>query len=379
MSAGAGSSEADSALGILPERKRTVGRPAEICPDRLGEPRLRDRREESWLRAEPNRLECCSPWKTDSAEAEGPQNNAHVLRRLTGHEAMDVESIGMTIGDRYRLDSVLGQGGMGCVFGATDLRLDRPVAVKVIRQDRLADREVAQRFVREAKVIAQLASNPHILTIYDLGFAKDQSPFIVSELLRGRSLKSHMQEPTPPSRTWVVEVAIQAALALLDVHGRGITHGDIKPGNVFIVATAVIPVLAKLIDFGLSQSPQFSVRAGENDSKFLAGTLGYMAPELVFGAEPSAASDTFAFGVTLFELATGTRPYCWTLEQMLSSAYDRDGPPGFPAADVAFPEVFRELVLEMISLDPSARPSTQACLRRLWAANRELDQSKRLT
>ncbi len=292
---------------------------------------------------------------------------------------MDIESIGRTVADRYRLDSLLGQGGMGCVFGATDLRLDRPVALKVIRQELVCDQAVRTRFTQEAKVIAQLAANPHILTIYDLGIAADQSPFIVTELLRGRSLKSHMREPRPPSRTWVVEVGIQVALALLDVHGRGIKHGDIKPENVFIVATSVIPLLVKLIDFGLSQSPQIMVREGENDPRSLAGTIGYMAPELILGAEASAASDIFSFGVTLFELATGARPFSWSLEQMLSSVVGNASPPEFPAADVAFPEVFRELVIAMLSIDPSARPSTQACLRRLWAADRELDHSKRIT
>jgi len=288
---------------------------------------------------------------------------------------MDIEAIGLTLAGRYRLESVLGKGGLGCVFSALDLTLDRNVAVKVIRTEYSSRAGVIARFVREAKVLAQLASNPHILTIYDLCFAEDRSPFIVAERLRGRSLKILLREPERPSRSWVLEVGVQVAVALLDVHARGVTHRDIKPGNIFIVETPAIPLLTKVIDFGLSQSPQFAVAAG-SDSVSMAGTIRYLAPEVIDGDEPTPAADIYSFGLTLYELATGRYPYMASSAEEMLSAHRQAAPMAFPVDGFPFPVSFQTLVMQMLSKRPAARPSTELCLQGLRLANRELDETK---
>jgi serine/threonine protein kinase len=289
---------------------------------------------------------------------------------------MDPDAIGTTLVDRYRLDSILGQGGMGLVFSAWDLKLERQVAVKLVRPEHSTDQGQIARFIREAKIVAQLASNPHILAIYDLCFTEDRCPFIVIEHLRGRSLKASMRDKYRPSRTWVLDAGVQVALALLDVHRRGITHRDVKPSNIFLVEAPAIPLLVKLIDFGLSQSPQFAV-AGGSDSRVLDGTIRYMAPEVIDGDEPTSAADVYSFGLTLYELATGGYPYTASTPEELLAAHRQAAPMTFPVDRFPFPECFQELVMQMLSKKPVVRPSTEGCLLGLRAANKELDESKR--
>lgn len=290
---------------------------------------------------------------------------------------MDSDALGTTLVDRYRLDSILGQGGMGRVYSAWDLTLERQVAVKLVRPERSTDQGQVARFIREAKIIAQLASNPHILAIYDLCFTEeDRCPFIVTEHLRGRSLKASMRDKFRPSRTWVLDAGVQVAVALLDVHRRGITHRDIKPSNIFLVEAPAIPLLVKLIDFGLSQSPQFAV-AGGSDSRVLAGTIRYLAPEVIDGDEPTPAADVYSFGLTLYELATGGYPYAASSPEELLAAHRQAAPMTFPVDRLPFPESFQTLVRQMLSKKPVARPSTEGCLQGLRAANKELDESKR--
>jgi serine/threonine-protein kinase len=288
---------------------------------------------------------------------------------------MNLEAIGTTLVDRYRLDSLLGQGAMGCVFASWDLVLDRPVAVKLIRQEHLGKQEFVRRFVREAKIIAQLASNPHILTIYDLCYTENGCPFLVTEYLRGRSLKASMRDKYLPSRTWVLEAGVQVAVALLAVHRHGVTHRDIKPSNIFLVEAPALSLLAKLIDFGLAQSPQFAAVDGASAGS-IAGTIKYLAPEVISGDEPTPAADIYSFGLTLYELATGGYPYPASSTEEILAAHLQLAPMTFAEGECAFPGAFQTLVMQMLSKTPGARPSTERCLQGLRQANRELDEAK---
>ena len=288
---------------------------------------------------------------------------------------MSLDQIGHTLVHRYRLESVLGQGGMGTVYAAADLNLGRDVAVKTIREKLLTCREIVADFMREAKIIAQLASNPHILTLYDLGFTDAGDPFIVFERLRGRTLKALTRDKLLPSRSWVIEVGIQIALALVDVHARGVVHRDLKPGNIFVVETQAIPLLAKLIDFGISHSPQHMTAASM--SAGMSGTPAYLSPEVAAGQYSTPASDIYSFGVTLYELATGVHPYpSDSVAGALAAVRTSVAPEELLAAS-RFPKTFNKLLVEMMHKDYRWRPSADDCLSRLRQANRELDESKR--
>jgi serine/threonine protein kinase len=286
---------------------------------------------------------------------------------------MSFDLIGMTLARRYRLESILGQGGMGTVYAALDLHLGREVAVKTIREEYRSRGSVVADFVREARIIAQLASNPHILTLYDLVTTEEGNPFIVAERLRGRTLRSLILEQIRPARSWVIEMAIQVVLALADVHSRGVVHKDLKPGNVFIVETQAFSVLAKVIDFGLSHSPML----GGDGVRLGGGTPAYVAPETLAGHLSSPASDVYSLGITLYEIATGIHPYPATSVAEAIAAHQNAVAPEGPLVEGRFPEAFRRLLSAMLEKDYRNRPSIEECLARLREADRELDQSKR--
>jgi serine/threonine protein kinase len=200
------------------------------------------------------------------------------------------------LGGRYELGSVLGQGGIGHVYAGQDLRLGRPVAVKLLRPEVAADPATCRRFEREARIVARL-SHPHIVTIYDTG--EDEVPFIVTELLPGRTLADEIADgPLEGGR--LRQVASEVLAALGAAHGRGVVHRDVKPGNVLIAADEH----AKVADFGIAKATDDA-----SETTGLFGTAAYLAPERLAGHTASPQSDLFSLGVVLYEAATGTKPF----------------------------------------------------------------------
>ncbi len=210
----------------------------------------------------------------------------------------------------YEIGDPIGHGGMGAVYRARDTRLDRDVAVKVLRDRLAADPDARARFEREAKAVAAL-SHPNILAIYDFGIAGDV-PYSVTELLEGETLRARLAAGPLPWRT-AVEVGAAIADGLAAAHARGIVHRDVKPENVFLTGDGRV----KLLDFGLARAvgssarprPSESPTAIETQAGTVLGTMGYMAPEQVTGTTVEAAADVFALGCVLYEMVTGGRPF----------------------------------------------------------------------
>lgn len=211
----------------------------------------------------------------------------------------------------YEIGEPIGQGGMGAVYRARDTRLDRDVAVKVLRDRLAADAEAHTRFEREAKAVAAL-SHPNILAIYDFGVAADGIPYSVTELLEGETLRMRLAAGPLPWRT-AVEIGAAIADGLASAHARGIVHRDVKPENVFVTIDARV----KLLDFGLARStgsaglgrPSESPTTVETRAGTVLGTMGYMAPEQVMGGTVAASADVFALGCVLYEMVTGRRAF----------------------------------------------------------------------
>lgn len=288
---------------------------------------------------------------------------------------MSTERIGDLLASRYRLEAILGAGGMGTVYAAHDSVLGRTVAIKLIREDLVGHPVYLSRFTQEAKTIAQLSSNPHILAIYDFGVTEEGLAYIVAEHLRGRTLKSILKDPYQAARSWVLEMGVQVASALADMHAKGFVHGDLKPGNIFVVQTETLSLLTKVIDFGLSHQGARPA-GGAAPEGAVAGTPAYLAPEVIAGLPPTDASDIYAFGVTLYEVATGGHPYAGRSVAELLQAHRFASVPGFPEHPIPFPASFQELVLAMLHKEPASRPRARECLRRLSSCSRELEQWK---
>ncbi len=208
----------------------------------------------------------------------------------------------------YRITARIGEGGMGAVYRAEDTRLGRPVAIKVLTAVTLSDQERLQRFEQEARATGML-NHPNLLTIYDVG-NEDGTPFLVSELLEGETLRDRLDRGAIPPRK-AVDVALQIAHGLAAAHDKGIIHRDLKPENIYLTKEGRV----KILDFGIAKlsptsggdGPTFQMAATEPG--IVLGTVGYMSPALVRCEKVDRRSDIFAFGTILYEMLAGIRAF----------------------------------------------------------------------
>src|SRR5215475_1155799 len=226
-------------------------------------------------------------------------------------------TVGVKLGP-YQVQSAIGAGGMGEVYGARDARLDRLVAIKVLPGYVASDPDLKQRFEREAKTLAAL-SHPHICPVFDVG-SQNGIDFLVMEYLEGQTLAERLEKGALPLDQ-ALRYALQIADALDKAHRKGIVHRDLKPGNIFLVRRGGPsgPPDGKLLDFGLAKLQPAGAVAGMSVAATMTslltghgtilGTLHYMAPEQVEGKEADARSDIFAFGAIVYEMVTGKRAF----------------------------------------------------------------------
>lgn len=217
--------------------------------------------------------------------------------------------IGQTIA-HYRIDAKLGEGGMGAVYRAEDLTLGREVALKFLSRGASFDPEARRRLVKEAQAASRL-NHPNIATIFELNVT-DAVPFIVMELVPGRTLKEKLLLGSLSSAELLTTIR-QIAEGLQEAHRAGVCHLDIKPGNIMLDARSRV----KILDFGLAQMSRSEAASGATEGALVtetaadqvAGTVPYMSPEQLRGASPGEASDIFSFGIVLYECLSGRRPF----------------------------------------------------------------------
>jgi len=257
-----------------------------------------------------------------------------------------------TLSGRYELGDRLGSGGMSNVYRATDLILERTVAVKILAEHLSDDERFVARFRREALAVAKLI-HPNIVQVYDTGIDEARH-FIVMEYVEGRSGAQILQRQGPFAAETAAEAGIQACAGLDYAHRRGIIHRDVKPGNLMVVGGPVGggPMTVKLTDFGIARALA-QTRITQVGS--VVGTAAYLAPEQVRGEEATPATDVYALGVVLYQFLTGRLPYEGSslAELAVRQQNERPLPPSTYNGDV--PEPLGGAVLRALEGDPARR------------------------
>jgi serine/threonine protein kinase len=274
----------------------------------------------------------------------------------------------------YEILSAIGAGGMGEVYRARDTRLDRIVAIKVLPAH-LADRsELRERFDREAKTIASL-NHPHICTLYDTGH-QDEIDFLVMEYLEGETLAQRLVKGSLPIQQ-VLQFAIEISDALDKAHRKGVTHRDLKPGNIMLTKSGT-----KLLDFGLAKLKQEAAPANTSLSDLptandpltaqgtMLGTLQYMAPEQVEGREVDARTDIFSFGAVVYEMATGKRAFDGKTQASLIAKILETDPPPISSLQPMTPPALDRVARKCLTKDSEKRWQTASdvCDELKWIA-----------
>lgn len=275
--------------------------------------------------------------------------------------------IGHTLDDKYRIEQRLGIGGMGTVYRARHLLIDRPVAVKVLNPRFVEDEAAQVRFRREARAAGRL-QHANAVGVTDFGRTSDGYVYIVMELLEGHTLRDVLAKEAPLDTARAVALMLQTAAAVGAAHETGIIHRDLKPANIFIVQNSEVPAVVKVLDFGIAKLAAESFE--DDDPKTLTlvgvmiGTPRYMSPEQCDGAELTPAADVYSLGVILYEMLTGLVPFSGTspLAIAMKHASEQPRPPRDFVASI--PPALEEVVLHALEKRPEDRPANAAEFRR---------------
>ena len=274
---------------------------------------------------------------------------------------------GRRLGGRYRMEALLATGGMGEVWAARDLLLDRAVAVKVLGGALAGDGRAAERLRREARAAARL-EHPSIARVLDLG-EQDGRPYLVMELLEGESLAARIDRAGAMAPPEAARVVAAVADALEAAHRAGVVHRDVKPGNVFLTSDGEV----KVLDFGIaSAAGEAALTTGE-----MLGTPAYLAPERVLGHPATPAADIYALGVVLYELLAGRRPFDDGSDIELAMAHVHAHPAPLALAAPSAPPSLVAACEQAMAKDPSARPPSAAAFAQLVRARRPAPASLR--
>jgi len=282
--------------------------------------------------------------------------------------------IGRVFDGKYRLEERLGGGGMGTVYRATHLLIERADAVKVLSQRFVGDETAQQRFRREARASGRMA-HPNAVMVNDFGTTEDGWLYIVMELLEGQTLRDLLAREAPLDAARAASIMLQACAAVGAAHEAGLIHRDLKPANIFIEQRPNLPAVVKVLDFGVAK---FAVEEHDDDYKTLTqvgaiiGTPRYMSPEQCSGAVPlNPSSDVYSLGIILYEMLTGLVPF--SADAPLAVAFKHVSEPPRPPREIiaSIPVELERVVLHALAKNPGHRPSDGNEFRRELQATAE--------
>jgi serine/threonine protein kinase len=262
-------------------------------------------------------------------------------------------SVQTLAGGRYRIEDVLGRGGMASVYLARDGELDRPVAVKVLAEHLADTPGFRQRFLREARLAAQL-SHPNVVQVFDVGEDRGR-PFIVMEYVDGSTLGDELKQRGKLEPTEVVDLALQICGGLEHAHAAGLVHRDIKPQNLLLRADGTV----KIADFGIARAAE-TTKLTQIGS--VLGTAAYLSPEQALGEEVTAAADIYSLGCVLYELLTERTPYVFETLPQLVMKHREEAIQPLREMRPDVPERLEAAVMHALARNPDYRPESAAAL-----------------
>ena len=274
--------------------------------------------------------------------------------------------IGQIFDDKYRLEERLGVGGMGSVYRARHILIDRPVAVKVLHQRLVEDEASRLRFHREAKASGRL-QHLNAVAVTDFGQTSTGYVYIVMELLEGRTLREILAKEAPIETARAISLMLQASAAVAAAHDAGIIHRDLKPANILVTQNTDVPAIVKVLDFGIAKLAFETLDEDEPDTLtqvgVMIGTPRYMSPEQCNGFELTPASDVYSLGVILYEMLTGVSPFTGSTPLAIALKHSTD-PPRPPREFVAtIPEDVERIILHALEKKPEDRPPNATIFR----------------
>jgi serine/threonine-protein kinase len=269
--------------------------------------------------------------------------------------------VGKVVGKKYRVESLLGEGGMGKVYKAKQVALDKMVVLKVLRQSLQSDERTVARFQREAKAASRL-KHANSISVLDFGQAEDGSLYIAMELVEGKDLHEILSKEYPLPEARIVRIISQVLSALAEAHSVGVIHRDLKPENIMVEQRRGEPDFVKVLDFGIAKIQDASAEDGPALTRagFVCGTPEYMSPEQARGSQLDARSDLYAVGVILYQLTTGLLPFDADSAVGYATKHlmEEPQPPSRRRPEARISPAMERLILRAMSKDPGARPQT---------------------